>query len=333
MYPPLLTDNLPQENDGIQLTIQAIITNSIDDLFNRILITMWYLWNARNDTHFQRKSWTPWQVHHAVAAHTATLLALHDSQQPPTEPQPSGMTDRDHRLPPTHTDASPVLPWHVSHNTQGIANSAAGMNQIGHRAQEEINIPTNRPNLQIPALIPGVRCYVDASTAPDHPSLPPRMAGLGIFFVNTQVQPAQMIYIKAQMSGTHSVLMAEAAALALAAVLNDALNFNNTAFLSDCQQLVDFLSLNDHTHPPDWRIKFFTQLFINCSARSHAQIFKISRNLNSTADSLARQALSTTGSTLEPACSYLHHHHQCPLSVALTSVNMQAVNILSASCC
>ena len=53
------------------------------------------------------------------------------------------------------------------------------------------------------------------------------------------------------MSGDQSVLMAEAAALALAAVLNDALNFDNTAFLSDCQQLVDFLNQNDHTHPPD----------------------------------------------------------------------------------
>ena len=127
--------------------------------------------------------------------------------------------------------------------------------------------------------------------------------------------------------------MAEAAALALATVLNEALNFHDTAFLSDCQQLVDFLGQNDHTHPPDWRIKFFTQLFINSSARSHAQIFKISRNLNSTADSLARQALSASVSTLEPACSYLHHHLQCPLSAALPSVNMQAVTILSASCC
>jgi hypothetical protein len=32
---------------------------------------MWYLWKARNDNRFQRKVWTPWQVHHAVAAHIA----------------------------------------------------------------------------------------------------------------------------------------------------------------------------------------------------------------------------------------------------------------------
>jgi len=41
------------------------------------------------------------------------------------------------------------------------------------------------------------------------------MEGLGIFFVNPQVQPTQTIYIKAHVSGVHSVLMAEAAALAL----------------------------------------------------------------------------------------------------------------------
>jgi hypothetical protein len=41
------------KNDGIQLTIQAMITDSTpNDLFQRILITMWYLRKARNDTRF-----------------------------------------------------------------------------------------------------------------------------------------------------------------------------------------------------------------------------------------------------------------------------------------
>jgi hypothetical protein len=53
--------------------------------------------------------------------------------------------------------------------------------------------------------------------------------------------------------------MAEAAALALASTINDRLNFNNTSFLSDCQQLVQFLNAIDQTNPPDWKIKFFTQ--------------------------------------------------------------------------
>jgi hypothetical protein len=44
MDPPLRTNNLSQENDGIQLTIQAILDNSTpNDLFRKFLITMWYL--------------------------------------------------------------------------------------------------------------------------------------------------------------------------------------------------------------------------------------------------------------------------------------------------
>jgi hypothetical protein len=126
---------------------------------------------------------------------------------------------------------------------------------------------TNRYMIQMPALLPGVRCYADASTTPDHPSMQPRMAGLGVFFLNTQVQPVHAIYIKAVMINAASVLMAEAAALALAATVNDvmaeaaalalaatvndALNINDATFLSDCQQLVHFLNDADQTNPPD----------------------------------------------------------------------------------
>jgi hypothetical protein len=70
--PPLRTDNLPQDNDGVQLILQTVIPTSItDDLLIKILTTMWYIWKARNDNRFQRKTWTPWQVHHAMAAHTS----------------------------------------------------------------------------------------------------------------------------------------------------------------------------------------------------------------------------------------------------------------------
>jgi hypothetical protein len=68
---------------------------------------------------------------------------------------------------------APALPWHANHNTQGMAISAVGFNHTAHCVQKETSIRTNRPNIQIPALIPRVRCYVDASTTPDHPSLPP----------------------------------------------------------------------------------------------------------------------------------------------------------------
>jgi hypothetical protein len=54
--------------------------------------------------------------------------------------------------------------------------------------------------------------------------------------------------------------MAEAAALALAAAVIKALQLDHTTMLSDNQQLVHFLNGQDQEHPPDWRVKPFTQL-------------------------------------------------------------------------
>jgi hypothetical protein len=39
--------------------------------------------------------------------------------------------------------------------------------------------------VRLPGLLHGVRCYTDASTSPDLPSLPPRNAGIGLFIINT----------------------------------------------------------------------------------------------------------------------------------------------------
>jgi hypothetical protein len=86
----------------------------------------------------------------------------------------------------------------------------------------------------------------------------PQSSGIGILFVNPQVQPVQTIYIRAQLSQALSVLMAEAAALALAAIIADRLHYNNVTFLSDCQWLVHFLNSTDLTNPPEWQIKHYT---------------------------------------------------------------------------
>jgi len=85
-------------------------------------------------------------------------------------------------------------------------------------------------------LLQGITCYADASTLPDHPSIPSRKAGIGVFIINNQMQPPQTIYIKALMTGSNSVLMAQAAALALAATVIDRLNFNNVDFLFRCSR-------------------------------------------------------------------------------------------------
>lgn len=88
--------------------------------------------------------------------------------------------------------------------------------------------------------------------------------------------------------------MAEAASLALASVITDKLSMIGVNFLSDSEQLVHFLNKEDLSSPPDWRIKPFTQIFINISTAKASKIYKIQRGLNATADSLARQALHDT---------------------------------------
>jgi len=72
--PPLQTDVLPQEEDGVQHILSSFISDSTSISLLQ-LITLWYLWKARNDQRFQRKTWTPCQVHHAVAAYIMTQNA------------------------------------------------------------------------------------------------------------------------------------------------------------------------------------------------------------------------------------------------------------------
>jgi hypothetical protein len=60
---------------------------------------------------------------------------------------------------------------------------------------------------------------------------------------------------------THTVISAEAAVIAFAAALLNNMNFQQVSFLSDCAQLVPFLNSLDHTDPPDWRMKIYTQVF------------------------------------------------------------------------
>jgi UDP-N-acetylmuramoylalanine-D-glutamate ligase len=137
-------------------------------------------------------------------------------------------------------------------------------------------------------------------------------------------------------SETHSVIMAEAAALALAAMVADRLNFNDVSFLSNCSQLVHFINDEDHNHPPDRRMKAFMQTFDNCVSNRRAKIYRISRTLNNMADALARLALSVPVNTAQSSvtvCSYLGHGHRCPLVGALNSVTLHSVRVLAASCC
>jgi hypothetical protein len=195
---------------------------------------------------------------------------------------------------------------------------------------------THRYEVTSPDLLQGSRCYVDASTEPDHPSLHSRTAGLGVFILNFQEQTPKAIHIKAKLQECTSVIMAEAASLALAAAIINNLNLTEVNYLSDCEQLVHFLNKDDLSNPPDWRIKHFTQLFSNHSAEGSTKLYKVHRRLNITAHTLARQAAQDPyiqNDHFQFSCSFDHHVNQCGLLQALQAVSITDVTITAARCC
>jgi ribonuclease HI len=130
--------------------------------------------------------------------------------------------------------------------------------------------------------------------------------------------------------------MAEAAALALAVTVVQELHLQHINFLSDNQPLVHFLNGSDHSNPPDWRIKPFTQIISSTMTGRRVSIRKIRRTQNQTADLLARQALSDLHSnqhSFSCVCSYSAHDQECPLHMALQNVTINSVMVLTARCC
>ena len=140
------------------------------------------------------------------------------------------------------------------------------------------------------------------------------------------------IYIKGVLSDSSSVLMAEAAALALALSASTA----GHKLLTDNQELVCFFSSTNHSKPPDWRIKHLTRHFIICLQRQNHRIFKIGRHLNQTAHTLAKQAfLDIQSHHASPSftCTNSDHANQCPLMEALQHVLIDSVSLPTARCC
>jgi hypothetical protein len=155
-------------------------------------------------------------------------------------------------------------PAEITQTQTGMFHLNAGSDPGPIQANRQLQViaqPTsllNRLIVHSPGLLLGSRCYSDASTAPDTPISTPRIEGIGVFIINTQLQPPQQVYIKAKMMHTTSVIMAEAAALALATQVTENLQLSDISFLSDNQQLVRFMNGSDLSNPPDWRMKPFT---------------------------------------------------------------------------
>ena len=194
--------------------------------------------------------------------------------------------------------------------------------------------PNNRTACRFPILLPGVKCYTDASIIPDTVNSNPRKAGIGIFILDPAHQ--SKFLIKAHINQITSVLMAEAASLALAASIISLLHTDDTSFLTDSQLLVNFFNGNDLNLPPHWDIKPFTQRFLNAVTSRRVQVIKIARSSNITAHSLATQALRHSDdqcNLFRTTCSNVNHASSCPLSMALQSVIWDSYSPIAATCC
>jgi ribonuclease HI len=86
------------------------------------------------------------------------------------------------------------------------------------------------------------------------------------------------------------VVMAEAAALAMAASIAIKFGFMQVSFLTDSSKLQQFLSTLDQNNPSDWRMLTYTQQYLSSTTQIQASLFKISRTDNLEADSLAKEA-------------------------------------------
>jgi hypothetical protein len=82
--PPLRSDQLPNEDDGVQESISHIIPRGVNDvLIHKIFTNLWYIWKATNDYRFNHNKWTIAKVHYEAIAdlQSAVLSFLADEEQ------------------------------------------------------------------------------------------------------------------------------------------------------------------------------------------------------------------------------------------------------------
>nr|AAL68852.1 putative protein NP_196765.1 [Sorghum bicolor] len=241
--PPFLTNQIPEEDDGVQLSLSFFFQNDITDhdLCNKLFL-LWYIWKARNDTRFQRKTWTANQIRLAAAARINAHL---DALQNPNSLDISLFTN----------------------------NTSAGTEQRSSQTSSDPFL------VSFPSSFAGTRCYTDAATLPDNLNSDTSQAGLGVFIVNTDEHPPISIFVKALLQESSSVLMAESAALALATDLLKQIQCTRYTIFSNNQQLVNFLNQSDLSNPSDRRIKPYSQHAANLLAIFGTQHIKKSQKL------------------------------------------------------
>jgi hypothetical protein len=160
-------------------------------------------------------------------------------------------------------------------------------------------------------------------------------AGLGIYILNSQIQPSVTVTFKAVLRDSQSVFVAEAAALAFATSLLHFMQMDHVNYFTDNQLLAHYLNNADRFDIPDWRAAAYTHI-INSSLTGASKVFHISRTHNGMADSLAKEGLHLLNSnSLLPnfSCTNPSHVVDCPFLGALQSVTVDSVMVITASCC
>jgi len=67
---PIISSTLLQEQDGVQQCLTQIIDNrTSDEILIQITAYLWFIWKARNDLRFRKRSWSVLQVYLAVDAY------------------------------------------------------------------------------------------------------------------------------------------------------------------------------------------------------------------------------------------------------------------------
>jgi len=178
--PPIITNNIPVEEDGVQMSLPFLFThnNITDEILCKNFFLLWYIWKARNDNRFQRRTWTSLEIQQAANAHMNThldalkeqeqtqsgtiLLSAGGAQTPQQQIGPAGTTG------PTTLSASTIVPTMAIPNattyTQGINIAYAGTNSTSIHGNNSSTTTLNRWLEPFPRLIRGTRCYTDAST-------------------------------------------------------------------------------------------------------------------------------------------------------------------------
>ena len=99
--------------------------------------------------------------------------------------------------------------------------------------------------------------------------------------------------------------------------------------------MVHFLNSPNLSNPPDCRIKPYTQITATLLSETDSVVRRIKKTQNQMADSLAKQALCAlhTNKLGYSGVSNPSHGNDCPVLRAINVVTINAVMVLTASCC